>query len=38
MIHQLTNSDAKVSTTPHQKDRKKAPQLSRVKSNQNDFF
>jgi hypothetical protein len=38
MTHQLTSTEAKVSATPHQNGRKKAPQLSRVKSNQKDFF
>jgi predicted transcriptional regulator len=38
MIHQLTSSDAKVSTTPHHKGRKKAPRLRSVNSNQKDFF
>jgi hypothetical protein len=36
--HQLTKTAAKLSTTPHQKGRKKAPQLSRVNKSQNVFF
>jgi hypothetical protein len=38
MIHQLKTKAANVSATPHQKDRKKAPQLRSVNSSQNDFF
>jgi hypothetical protein len=38
MIHQLTKMEAKVSATPHQSGRKKAPRLSTVNSSQNDFF
>ncbi len=38
MIHQLTKTEAKVSSTPHQKGTKNAPILSSVNSNQNDFF
>ncbi len=36
--HQLTKTAAKLSTTPHQKGRKNAPQLSRVNNSQNVFF
>lgn len=38
MTHQLTKTEANVSTTPHQKGTKNAPILSSVNSSQNDFF
>ena len=38
MIHQLANRAAKVSATPHQKEKKNAPKLRIVNSSQKDFF
>ena len=38
MTHQLTKTEANVSTTPHQNGTKNAPMLSSVNSSQNDFF
>ena len=36
--HQLTNTAAKLSPTPHQKGRKSAPRLRSVNKSQNVFF
>ncbi len=38
MTHQLANSAAKVSATPHQKGSQNAPRLRSVNNSQNDFF